>query len=60
MSEHEHEVHLHEGAGIEEGNARVPLWYVGVVVILLTFLGVYLAKYLHGVQPSAAELKSDR
>lgn len=60
MSEHEHEVHVYEGPGIEEGNAKVPLWYIGVVVILLTFLGIYLYRYLHGVQPSAAEMKSAR
>jgi hypothetical protein len=60
MSEHEHDVHVYEGPGIEEGNAKVPLWYIGVVLILVGFLAVYLTKYLVGVQPSAAEMKSSR
>jgi hypothetical protein len=60
MSEHDDDVHVYEGPGIEEGNAKVPMWYLGVVAVLLTFLVVYLVRYMHGVQPEAAEMKSSR
>ena len=53
----DHDVHIYEGTGIEEGNARVPKWYLGVILILATFAVVYLVRYMDGVQPSAAEFK---
>lgn len=60
MSGHEDDVHVYEGTGIEEGNARVPAWYLCVMLGLGIFFVVYLVKYFHGAQPSAAELRSDR
>jgi hypothetical protein len=57
---HDEEVHVFEGVGIEEGNAPVPKWYIGVVMVLAVFFVVYMVRYLTGVQPSAAEMKSSR
>jgi hypothetical protein len=56
----EHDVHVYEGPGIEEGNAPVPKWYLLVLAVLGVFLVVYLVKYLDGSQPSAAEWKHSR
>ncbi len=53
----DHDVHVYEGSGIEEGNAPVPKWYLGVLLILGIFAVCYLVSYLDGVQPSAAEFK---
>jgi|GEM_PF-6050115 len=52
-----HDVHVYEGPGIEEGNAPVPKWYLGVVLIMGIFLVCYLTSFLSGVQPSAVQLK---
>lgn len=57
---HDPDVHVYEGPGIEEGNASVPKWYLLVLAVLGVFLVVYLVKYLDGSQPSSAEWKSDR
>ena len=57
---HDEEVHVFEGTGIEEGNAPVPKWYLGVVVILVAFFIVYMIKYIDGAQPSAAAFRSSR
>ena len=60
MSGHDGDVHVYEGTGIEEGNARVPLWYIGVAASLVVFFIVYLCLYLRGAQPTAAEFRTDR
>jgi hypothetical protein len=52
-----HEVHHFESAGITEGNAKVPRWFIGVMLALFTFFVVYVVTYLTGVQPSSAQLK---
>ena len=54
---HAHEVHTFPGVGIEEGNGRVPRWFVLVMLALFVFFVVYLAQFLTGVQPSSAQLK---
>lgn len=51
------DVHVFETVGIEEGNARVPRWYLAAMALLVIFCGVYIVKYLFGSQPSAAEFK---
>lgn len=53
----EHDVHVFEDAGIREGNARIPRWYMGVMLALFLFMITYVTLYLTGVQPSASQLK---
>lgn len=56
----EHDVHVFESVGIQEGNARVPRWYVLAMALLVGFCAVYIATYLFGAQPSAAEFKHSK
>jgi hypothetical protein len=58
MSAHDQDVHVYEGTGIEEGNAPVPKWYIAVFCILVAFFIVYMVRYLHGAQPSTAQIRS--
>jgi hypothetical protein len=54
-----HDPHVHVFPdGIEEGNARVPLWLIALMLGLGIFLVVYLVSYMTGVQPEAARLRS--
>jgi hypothetical protein len=65
MSEHkdsghgpdDHNVHVYEGPGIEEGNAPVPKWYLAVVAVLVVFGVVYLTSNLTGWNPWASQWK---
>lgn len=54
------DVHVFESVGIEEGNARVPRWYLLAMALLVGFCAVYIATYLFGAQPSAAEFKHSK
>ena len=56
----EHDVHVFESVGIQEGNARVPRWYMLAMALLVAFCAVYIATYLFGAQPSAAEFKHSK
>ncbi|MFM8978878.1 MAG: cbb3-type cytochrome c oxidase N-terminal domain-containing protein [Planctomycetia bacterium] len=57
MSDHDHDVHVHEGPGIEEGNAPVPGWYKAVLLGLGVFCVVYIVSNLSGWNPWAAQWK---
>lgn len=59
MSGDEHDVHLYETSGIREGNARVPLWLLGVIVTLFAFFAYFLVTQWNE-QPSSAQTKSRR
>ncbi len=52
-----HDVHVYEGPGIEEGNAPVPGWYKGVLLLLGIFAVVYILGNLSGWNPWAAKWK---
>lgn len=54
---HDPDVHVFETVGIEEGNAKVPRWYLIAMLLLVGFCAVYIGQYLFGAQPSAAQLK---
>ncbi len=54
------DVHVFDTVGIEEGNARVPRWYLLAMGLLVLFCAVYVGRYLIGAQPSAAELKHSK
>jgi hypothetical protein len=54
---HDPDVHVWEGTGLEEGNGKVPRWYLLVVAILAVFFVAYLAQYLVDAQPSSARMR---
>jgi hypothetical protein len=52
----EHHVHVYETSGIAEGNARVPLWLVAVMVTLFAFFFGYIV-IQWSAQPTSARAK---
>jgi len=53
----EHHVHVYETSGIAEGNAKLPRWFVAVLVTLFAFAAWYIATQW-SAQPSTARMKS--
>lgn len=57
MSGHEDDFYLYEESGIEEGNKRVPRWYLFVMAALALFFIYYVVTYFTGVQPNSAQIR---
>jgi hypothetical protein len=53
----EHDVHVYEGPGIEEGNAKVPTWYKVFLLGMAIFAVVYIVQNLTGWSPMSAKWK---
>jgi hypothetical protein len=52
----EHHVHVYETSGIAEGNARVPLWFLLVMLSLFAFFVGYIV-IQWSAQPTSAQAK---
>ena len=52
-----HGEHVFEEAGIVEGDAPVPKWFLWVLGFLYVVAVVYLVTYLVGAQPSSAQIQ---
>ncbi len=52
-----HGEHVFEDAGIIEGDAPAPKWFLGFLGFLYLVAVVYLVTYLVGAQPTAAQFK---
>jgi len=50
---------IHQDAGITEGVAPVPRWYLLAVALLGLSFVIYLGKYLVDAQMSSARMKKD-
>jgi hypothetical protein len=53
----EHHVHVYETSGISEGNARVPRWFVAVILALFGFFAYYVVTQW-SAQPSTSRMKT--
>jgi hypothetical protein len=55
-----HDEVVHVDAGIVEGTAKVPGWYILAVVLLGLAYVIYLGDFLVGAQPSSAQIRRDK